>query len=124
MAISKQVKTLIASATSVAAGTTKASPAVVGSSVDCTTYYGGDAVYKITNGGSAPTTAVALTLQSSPDGTNWYDYFTVGGDTTASSSYSGVVPIDRSIMYVRCIAYGNATNAVTVEAFLMVTSGI
>jgi len=124
MAITKTTRTLIASATTVAAGSTKTSPNVIGSSVDCTTFYGGDIVYKITNGSSAPTVQCAITFQSSPDGTNWYDYFTIGGDTVANSVYSATVPLDRSVMYLRAIAYGNVTNTVTVEAFLMAVSGI
>lgn len=124
MAIAKSSKTIIAAGTSCAAGGTKASPSVTGTSWDCTTYYGGELNYRITNGGSAPTAACTITFQVSPDNSTWYDYFSVAGDAAASSTYSGSVILDRGVMYVRAIAYGNATNAVTVEAVLQAVTGV
>lgn len=123
MAIAKSAVTVLASQ-SVAAGSSKASPNVTGSSVDCRSYYGGELTWKITNGASAPGVAGAVTFQASHDGTNWYDYYTVGGDTTASSVNSGSVPLDRGVMYIRAIAYGNTTNAVTAEAQLQAVTGL
>jgi hypothetical protein len=125
MAISKVNKVLIAAGTSSPAGTTsKTAPAYTGSSVDCTGMYGGELTYRITNGSSAPTVACSITFQISPDGTNWFDYYTIGGDTSGSTMYSGSVILDRGVMMLRAIAWGNQTNAVTVEAALQAVTGI
>jgi hypothetical protein len=124
MAITKASKTIIAAGTSCAAGGTKASPSVTGTSWDCTTYYGGELNYRITNGSSAPTAACVITFQVSPDNSVWFDYYSITGDTTANSTYSGSIILDRAVMYVRAIAYGNATNAVTVESVLQAVTGV
>ena len=122
MAITKSAVSILASQ-SLAAGSTKASPGITGSSVNCTAYYGGEVTWKITNG-TAPGVAGAITIQASHDGTNWYDYYTGGGDTVASSVNSGSVLLDRGVMYVRAIAYGNTTNAVTVEVQLQAITAL
>lgn len=125
MALTKAAVTVLASV-SVPAGGTKASPnaAGIGAAVDTRAYYGGELTYKITNGASAPGVALSLTFQASHDGSNWYDYFTVAGDTTANSINSGSIQLDRGVMYVRPIAYGNTTNAVTVESYLQAVTAL
>jgi hypothetical protein len=125
MAISKTAVAVLASV-SVPAGGTKASPqaAGTGAAVDCRAHYGGELTYKLTNTSSAPTVAPSVTFQASPDGTNWFDYYTAGGDTTASSVNTGSIQLDRGVMYVRVIVYGNATNAVTAEAGLQAITAI
>jgi hypothetical protein len=123
MAISKNSVTILTS-TAVTSGSSKTAPGATGSSVNCTSYYGGEIGYKITNGSGAPSTALSLTFQSSHDGTNWYDYQTVAGDTTASSVNSGSLLLDRGVMYLRAIAYGNVLNTVTVEAYLQAVTGL
>lgn len=124
MAITKTPVTLLASGSTSAPGaTTRTSPGVTGTTVDCRSYYGGELTYRITNA-VAPGSPCILLFQSSHDGTNWYDYYSVGGDVAASSSYSGSVTLDRGVMYIRAIAFNNTTNAVTVEAFLQAISGV
>lgn len=125
MAISKAAISVLASV-SVPAGGTKASPqaAGIGAAIDCRVHYGGELTFKLTNGASAPTVAPALTFQASPDGAAWFDYYTVGGDVAANSIVSGSLQLDRGVMYVRAIVYGNATNAVTAEAGLQAVSGV
>lgn len=123
MAITKSAVSVMAS-TSVAAGSSKTSPGFTGSAIDCRSYYGGDVSWKITNGGSAPGAALTLTFQASHDGTNWYDYYTVAGDTTASSVNSGTFWLDQGVMHLRAIGYGNTTNAVTAEASLQAITSL
>jgi len=121
MAINKQAVPILPSA-SVLAGTTAAAP-VVGAPVDVRAFAGGEWGYKITNGASAPTVPCTLVLQTSPDGTNWYDYFPVGGATGAAGVVSGSVTMTRGVMFARVIAYGNTTNPVTVESTLQAVVG-
>lgn len=125
MPITKSAVAVLASAP-IAPGGTKAAPvaAGIGSSIDCRAHYGGELTWKITNGASAPGVAASLTFQVSHDGSIWYDYYTVGGDTVASSINSGSILLDRGVMYLRAIAYGNTTNAVTVEANLQAVTGL
>jgi hypothetical protein len=125
MAITKSAVT-VQTSTSCGGATpgTKAAPSVTGGAIDCRAYYGGDLTYIITNGASAPGVAPTLVFQSSPDGTNWFDYYQVGGDTTASSVNSNTILLDQGIMYMRLIAYGNTTNAVTIAASLQAITAI
>ena len=117
----KQAVTILAAA-NVPAGTAAAAP-VAGAAVDVRPFAGGEWAYKISNGASAPTAPATLVLQTSHDGTNWYDYFTVGGAAGASGVSSSSVNLSAGVMYVRAIAYGNTTNAVTVESYLQAKVG-
>lgn len=123
MAVTKQAVTILAP-TNVPPGTTQAVP-VAGSPVNLQVLQvaGGEWAYKITNGASAPTVACTMVLQTSHDGSNWYDYFTIGGASGASGVSSGSVKMSEGVMYARAIAYGNATNAVTVESYLQAKVG-
>lgn len=112
MALTKASGTILAS-TSVSAGSTS-----TGSSVDLTAIYGGEFLWKITNGGSAPTTPPTMKIQVSPDGTNWYDKYYVSGDTTASSVNSGSYPCPVGVMYARSVCTGGATNGSTFECLM------
>lgn len=125
MPITKTAVAVLASA-SIAPGGSKAAPvaAGIGAAVNCATYYGGELTWKITNGASAPGVAGSITFQVSHDGSNWYDYYTAGGDTVASSVNSNSIALDRGVMYLRAIAYGNTTNAVTAEAQLQAVTGL
>jgi len=121
MAITKQAVAILA-ATNVAAGTAAAAP-VAGVAVDVRAFAGGEWAYKITNSASAPTVPCTLVLQTSHDGTNWYDYFTVGGSVAASGVTSGSVAMSVGVMYARALAYGNTVSAVTVESHLQARVG-
>lgn len=124
MAITKENKVLLASATSPAGASTKISPGRTGTGLDCTTYYGGELLYRITNGASAPTTSCMITFQVSSDGLNWFDYYTIGSDITANSISSGALVLDRGVMWIRAVSYGNQTNPVTVEVQATVITGV
>lgn len=121
MAITKQAVTILA-ATSVPAGTTVAAP-VASASIDVRAFAGGEWGYKIFNGVSAPTVPCTVMLQTSHDGVGWCDYFPIGGPPGASGVTSGSVTMTRGVMYARAIAYGNTTNAVTVESTLQAVVG-
>lgn len=121
MAITKQPVTILAPV-SVPAGTTAAAP-VTGAAIDVRAFAGGEWAYKITNAASAPTVPGTLVLQTSHDGANWYDYFMVGGSAGASGVSSGSVAMGAGVMCARAIAYGNTTNAVTVESYLQAKVG-
>ena len=121
MAISKTPVTVLAP-TSVLAGTTAASP-VGGTLIDVRSYAGGEWSYKITNGSMVPALPCTMVLQTSHDGANWYDYYPITGNVTASSVISGSVTLSRGVMYARAIAYGNTSNPVTVESYLQAVVG-
>lgn len=124
MALSKASVAVLAS-TAGAAGSTKASPGATGAWIDARAYYGGELGYSITNGGSAPGVAGTLLFQVSPDnGTTVFDYYAVAGDTTAGSVTTGAIVLDRGVMYVRAIGYGNTTNSVTFAANLQAVTGL
>jgi hypothetical protein len=124
MALTKTPVTVLASGTSAAAGSTKAAPGADSGAIDVRGHYGSLLGWKITNGASAPGVAPTLTIQVSHDASKWYDYWNVGGDTVASSVNSNAIAIERAVMYVRVIVYGNTTNAVTVEAYLQAVTGL
>ena len=121
MAINKQAVAILG-LTNVPAGTSSATP-VAGAAVDVRAFAGGEWGYKITNGSSAPTVGCTIVLQVSPDGTNWFDFYTASGNTAASGGGSGTVTMTRGVMWARLIAYGNVTNAVTVESSLQAVVG-
>ena len=122
MPITKQSVTILA-LNSVPAGLTKASPNE-SAVVNCSAYYGGELTFRILNGASAPTVPCTITFQVSHDGTKWFDYYTVAGDSTANSDSTGAIILDRGIMYLKLIAYGNTVNAVQVEAYLQAVTGV
>ena len=124
MPATKVFSQLIPAGTSVTAGTTKASP-VTGSAVDARTAYGGELVYRITNGGALGV-ACTITFQVSPDGANWFDFYSVSSaDLTSGRVTEGPsITFSRGGMWLRAIAYGNTTNACTVEAGVMLVTGL
>lgn len=122
MPITKSPVAVLA-AQSVAAGSTKAAPGLTGPTVDCRTYYGGELTFKITNG-TAPGVGLTIGFQVSHDGVIWADYSSSTGDTVLNGGGSGAILLDRGVMYLRAVAYGNTTNAVTVEAYLQATTAV
>lgn len=124
MALTKASVAVLAP-TAGAAASTKAAPGAIGAWIDCRTYYGGELGYSITNGASAPGAAGTLLFQVSPDnGVTVFDYQLAGGDTVASSVTSGAIILDRGVMYVRAIGYGNTTNPVSFAANLQAVTAL
>lgn len=130
MALAKTAVTILPSTVSNTYSTTKGTPAVVGSAINCTTYYGGEITWKITNNASGPGTPMTLTVQVSQDGANWFDYMTVAGDTanyvssTGAGVNTGSFILDRGVMYVRAIAYAHTATPVTVEVQLQAVTSL
>lgn len=122
MAITKSPFQLLAS-TLVAAGQYSKSSPLNGAAVDCRTFFGGEITYKITNQ-AAPTVPLTVVFQVSHNGTDWYDYYAVAGDTTTSSENSAAIYLDRGVMYLRVSVYGNTVNAVRFEAVLQAVTGV
>ena len=130
MPITKAPYTIIASSAGNLPNTSngKNLPVLVGSTVNAP-IYGGVVTWSITNGGSAPTTPVAITIQISSDGAAWRDLWTAGGDTVANSVNTGCVELPRGAMQVRAIGYSSTapnttTNAVTVAVEIQGVTGL
>jgi hypothetical protein len=124
----KSARTLIAAATSNAAGATTRG------TVDLRTAFGGLLTIKITNGGTGPTlqaesrVLVAHNTGSTPTaagaGADWKTIYVVGNGTAANTVGEWSIPIDQSVMHCEVEITGNTGQAVTCEAFLSELSSI
>lgn len=124
----KAARTLIAAATSNAAGATTRG------TVDLRTAFGGLLTVKLTNGGTGPTlqaearVLVAHNTGATPTaasaGTDWKTIYVVGNGTAASTIGEWSIPIDQSVMHCEVEITGNTGQAVTCEAFMSELSSI
>ena len=124
----KAARTLIAAATSNAAGATTRG------TVDLRTAFGGLLTVKLTNGGTGPTlqaearVLVAHNTGSTPTaagaGADWKTIYVVGNGTSASTVGEWSIQIDQSVMHCEVEVTGNTGQAVTCEAFLSELSSI
>lgn len=124
----KAARTLIAAATSNAAGATTRG------TVDLRTAFGGLLTVKLTNGGTGPTlqaearVLVAHNTGSTPTaagaGAYWKTIYVVGNGTAANTVGEWSIPIDQSVMHCKVEITGNTGQAVTCEAFLSELSSI
>ena len=124
----KAARTLIAAATSNAAGATTRG------TVDLRTAFGGLLTVKLTNGGTGPTlqaearVLVAHNTGSTPTaagaGADWKTIYVVGNGTAANTVGEWSIPIDQSVMHCEVEVTGNTGQAVTCEAFLSELSSI
>lgn len=121
MALSKTARTLVAAATSNAAGGTTRG------TLNLNAAYGGFLTVKITNGGTGPTVQCSCNVlvahnatlpAAGSAGTDWKTIYTIGGGTTASAVTEIAIPIDPSVMALEVEFTGNTGQAVTVEAYL------
>lgn len=124
----KTARTLIAAATSNAAGATTRG------TVDLRTAFGGLLTIKLTNGGTGPTVQAearvliahntGTTPTAASAGTDWKTIWVFGNGTIASTITEQSIPIDQSIMHCEVEVTGNTGQAVTCEAFLSELSSI
>lgn len=121
MALTKTARTIVASASNAAAGTTRGR-------LDMNAVQGGGFLtIKMTNGGTGPTVQCTANIliahnatlpAAASAGTDWKTIASYGGGTTASAVTEIGVPIDPSIMCLEVEFTGNTAQAVTVEAYL------
>jgi len=112
MAATKTAKTLYTSQ-SLAAATSTTSIA----EWNLSTAYGGLATAKLTNGGSAPTTAPVVKFYVGEATGVKRLLYQASGDTVNSSVNDIVCEIPASAMFVNITITNGATNAITVEAY-------
>ena len=121
MAATKAVSTIIAAATSNAAGAT-----ATGSVVNISTAYSATISFRITNGGTGPTISPIIYMYGSADNfaTSGKKFAAIGGDTVANSVTEQAVTVPPDFQYIRADVTGNTGQAVTCEAFAHVTTGL
>jgi hypothetical protein len=122
--LTKTPRTLIAAATSNAAGAT-----TEGTPVDLRTKQGGILTAKITNGATGPTIQATIqvliahnsgaTPTGAAEGTDWKLIHEIGGGTTANDiTRIRGLPVPAGAMHLHVRVTGNTGQAVTCEAFL------
>lgn len=119
MPTTKSLSTIIAAATSNAAGGT-----TTGAAVDLTTKYGALITGLIANGGTGPTLQANAYVEVSGDNVNWKQFYVVGGGTTASAITPFSCRIPAPVMYARVRVADNTGQAVTCEAFAQVLATV
>ena len=82
-----------------------------------TTAYGGLAAVKLTNGGSAPTTAPVVKFYVGESTGTKRLFYTASGDTTNSSVTDIVCELPIGTMFSNITITNGATNSITVEAY-------
>lgn len=118
MSASKTAKTLKTSA-SLAAST-----AVNATEWNLSTAYGGLAAVKLTNGGSAPTTAPVVSFYVGESTGTKRLFYTATGNTVNSSVTDIVCEFPPGAMFANITITNGATNAITVEAYGQELTGI
>ncbi len=118
----KTPRTLIAAATSNAAGSTTRG------TVDLRTAHGGTLTIKLTNGGTGPTLQAegrvlvahnsGATPAAASAGTDWKKIWVFGGGVTASAITEQSIAIDAGVMHLEVEVTGNTGQAVVCEAYL------
>lgn len=117
----KQAVTILTS-TLVPAGRTAANP-VWGPAVNVKDFLGGEWGYRVLNGATPPSLGCTIVLQTSSDGVNWFDYFTITGDTLANGGINRSVSMSSAVMFARMGGYGNTVNDVTISSELQARVG-
>lgn len=120
MALSKTPRTIVASVSNAAAGTTRGT-------IDLETTYGGLLTMKITNGATGPAVQCegrvlvahnAILPAAASAGADWKTVYTFGGGVVANAVTEMNYLVDPAVMALEVEFTGNTNQAVTVEAFL------
>lgn len=125
--LTKAARTIIAAATSNAAGAT-----LLGTPVDLRTAVGGLLTIKTTNSGALGVQATVSILVAHNDGTtpaaavagsDWKTVYQMGtGVVTGTVNEFPPYQVPQGVMHLNVVVTGNTTNAVVCEAFLSETS--
>ena len=118
MAATKTARTLYSSASLAAATPVNATE------WNLSTAYGGLAGVKLTNGGSAPTTAPVVKFYVGEATGVKRLFYTASGDTVNSSVNDIVCELPLGAMFCNITITNGATNAITVEAYGQELTGI
>ena len=120
--ITKTARTLIAAATSNAAGSTTRGTA------DLRTAQGGMLTVKVTNGATGPTVPATVNILVAHDagatptaasaGSDWKTIWSFAASTGNNVVTEQSITIDPAVMHVEVEVTGNTAQAVTCEAFL------
>lgn len=119
MALNKTARSIVATATSNAAGATTRG------TLDTESAYGGLLTIKITNGATGPTVACTCNIlvahnaslpAAASRGADWKTIYTLGGSLVANDITEFSMPIDIAVMALEVEFTGNTGQAVTVEA--------
>lgn len=119
--LTKNARTLVASTSNAAAGTTRGT-------IDLRTAHGGLLTMKITNGGTAPTVQCegrvlaahnnGTTPAAGSAGADWKTLWKFGGGTAANAITERTFEVGPGVMHLEVEFTGNTGQAVTVEAYL------
>ena len=78
--------------------------------------YGAELYIKITNGGTGPTIAAQVQVQTSPDNSNWYDLTGPIESTLGNNIVSTwTIPISAAAQYIKVISGSNTGQDVVIR---------
>ena len=118
--LTKAARTIVASAANTSGSTTRGR-------VDLQTAQGGFLTFKMTNGATGPSAQCVANILVSHNatmpaaasaGADWKTIYSVGNGVTANVIGEWAIPVDQGIMSLEVEFTGNATQSVTVEAYL------
>lgn len=118
MAASKTSRTIQASATNSAGGSTN------GTELDLSTKYGAIICAKITNGGTGPTIGCDFVVYVGESTGTKREFSRQTAPTTNSAVTEFVVEVPPSVMFVNVTFIGNTAQDVTVECYAQELTGI
>ncbi len=118
MAASKTSRTILASASNSASGSTN------GTELDLTTKYGGLLFAKITNGGTGPTVGCDFVVYLGEATTVKREFSRQTASTTNSAVTEFCVEVPPGAMFLNATFTGNTGQAVTVESYFQELTSI
>lgn len=118
MAVTKNARTLLTSQS------LAANASVNATELNLTTALGAEVFVKLTNGGSAPTTAPTVTFYSGESSGTKRKKWQASGDTVNSSVNEPSCKYGPTTMYANVTITNGATNAITVEIYAQELSSL